>query len=102
MYQLISDGSDRLCVLRGYLLYTGTGLLYHTLCVHALHRLFVFVLRTRRYLQSKKVLGLIILAQWVISASFVVPIVLDGRIRYNPISRICLVSLGGPAQLLVI
>lgn len=102
MYQLISDGSDRLCVLRGYLLYTGTGLLYHTLCVQALHRLFVIVLRTRRYLQSKKVLGLIILAQWVISASFVLPIVLDGRIRYNPISRICLVSLGGPAQLLVI
>ena len=98
MYQLISDGSDHLCVLRGYLLYTGTGLLYHTLCVQALHRLFVIVLRTQRYLQTKKAMGLIVLAQWTISASFVLPIVLDGRIRYNPSSRICLVSVAGFAE----
>ena len=94
IYQLVSDGNDHLCVLRGYLLYSSTGLLYHTLCVQAVHRLFVIVLGTRRYLQTKKVIAMIVFAQWTVSGCFVLPIFLSGRIRYNSGSRICLVSAG--------
>lgn len=92
IYQLKSDGNDDLCVLRGYLLYSSTGLLYHTLCVQGIQRLFTIVLATRRYLQSKKIILTIVIIQWIISSCFVLPILLDGRIRYNPGSRICLVS----------
>ena len=56
IYQLIGDSNDGLCVLRGYFLYSSTGLLYHTLCVQGLHRFFVTVLATRRYLQSTRVI----------------------------------------------
>ena len=93
IYQLIGDGNDTLCILRGYLLYSATGLLYHTLCVQALHRLFVTVLATRRYLQSKRTIIIIVIVQWLISGCFVLPILLSGRIKYNPGSRICLVSV---------
>jgi hypothetical protein len=30
IYQLKGDGNDRLCLLRGYFLYSSTGPLYHT------------------------------------------------------------------------
>jgi hypothetical protein len=56
IYQLKGDGNDRLCVLRGYFLYSSTGLLYHTLCVQGLQRFFATVLATRRYLQSTRVI----------------------------------------------
>ena len=93
MYQLTGDGNDTLCVLRGFLLYSSTGLLYHTLCVQGLHRFFVTVLSTRRYLQSKRVIFTIVFVQWLISSCFVLPIVLAGRIKYNPGSLICLVCM---------
>jgi hypothetical protein len=93
IYQLIGDGNDILCILRGYLLYSSTGLLYHTLCVQALHRLFVTVLATRRYLKSNLTITMIVVVQWLISGCFVLPILLSGRIKYNPGSRICLVSV---------
>jgi hypothetical protein len=93
IYQLTSDGNDALCVLRGYLLYSVTGLLYHTLFVQALQRFFIIVLTARRYLQSKKVIIPIVIIQWVVSSCFVLPIVLGGRINYNPGSRICLVRI---------
>jgi hypothetical protein len=93
LYQLTGDGNDSLCILRGYLLYSSTGLLYHTLCVQGLHRFFVTVLAARRYLQSKRVILIVVIVQWVISSLFVLPIVLTGRIKYNPGSRICLVRI---------
>ena len=93
IYQLKGDGNDTLCILRGYFLYTSTGLLYHTLCVQGLQRFFIVVLSRRRYLQSKKVTFIIVSIQWLISGSFVLPIVLGGRINYIPSSRICLVSI---------
>ncbi|CAF5129648.1 unnamed protein product, partial [Rotaria sp. Silwood1] len=51
VYQLIGDANDPLCSFRGFLLHGLSGLLYHTLCVQALHRLFVNVFATRRFLQ---------------------------------------------------
>ncbi len=91
IYQLIGNSNDALCILRGYLLYSSTGLLYHTLCVQSFHRFFVTVLTARRYLQSKQVILTVVVVQWIISSCFVLPIVLGGRIKYNPGSRICLV-----------
>ena len=93
IYQLAGDANDYLCAARGYLLCTATGLLYHTLCVQALHRLFATVLVTRRNLRSGKVIALIVLIQWVVSSCFTLPIFVDGRITYNPGSHICLVRI---------
>ncbi|CAF4156124.1 unnamed protein product, partial [Adineta steineri] len=63
IYQLTSDGNDKLCSFRGFLLHAGAGLLYQTLCVQALHRLFVVVFATRRYLRSTKVMASITIIQ---------------------------------------
>jgi hypothetical protein len=92
IYQLTGDGKDQFCVLRGYLFLSATGLMYHTLCVQALYRFFLIVIPTRPYLQSNRVQVAMVVIQWLFSWSFVLPIVCDGRIRYNPGSRICLVS----------
>ncbi|CAF0953016.1 unnamed protein product [Adineta ricciae] len=93
IYQLLDVGNDRLCAVRGLLLQAGTGVLYHTLCVQAFYRLFVTVYSTRRYLQTKQFIGLIVLIQWIFSATFGLPILFIGRITYQAGSRICQVSL---------
>lgn len=92
IYQLFGDTNDSLCILRGHLFYTATGLLYHTLCIQALHRLVVTVLSTRRYLQSKGVIIIAVILQWAISSSFTLPIILNNRILYDVGSHMCLVS----------
>ena len=92
-YQLLVDGDDSLCIVRGYFVNTVCGLLYHTLCVQALHRLFVTVLAKRRSLQSKRLILMLVAAQWLFSSSFVLPIALRDRLRYNQVSRICPVSI---------
>lgn len=59
IYQLKDDANDKLCILRGYLLYSGTGLLYHTLCVQGIQRLFATVLATRPYIYNQRKLFLL-------------------------------------------
>ena len=93
VYQLVGDGNDALCILRGYAIHSSAGVIYHTLSVQALHRLFVTVLARRRYLQSKRFLMALVGVQWFFSSCFVLPILLTGKIRYNPGSRICLVGV---------
>jgi hypothetical protein len=89
IYQLIDLGNDSLCPIRGLFLHAGTGVLYHTLCVQALHRLFVTVYSTRRYLQTTRFNIYMVVAQWIFSATFGLPLLLTGRITYQPGSRIC-------------
>ncbi|CAF4233019.1 unnamed protein product [Adineta steineri] len=93
IYQLVGDGNDKLCSFRGFLLHAATGLLYQTLCVQALHRLFVVVFATRRYLRSTKVMTSITIFQWLISITFGIPALVIGRIVYQSGSRICQASL---------
>ncbi len=92
VYQLIDLGNDTLCAIRGLFLQAGTGVLYHTLCVQALHRLFVTVYSTRRYLQTVRFNIYMVVVQWVFSATFGLPFFLTGRITYQPGSRICQVK----------
>ncbi|CAF4122673.1 unnamed protein product, partial [Adineta steineri] len=93
IYQLTSDGNDKLCSFRGFLLHAAAGLLYQTLCVQALHRLFVVVCATRRYLRSTKVIAFITIIQWLLSITFGIPALVIGRIVYQSGSRICQASL---------
>ncbi|CAF3193215.1 unnamed protein product [Rotaria sp. Silwood2] len=93
IYQLTSDGNDKLCVLRGFLLQSGCGLLYHTFCVQALHRFFATVPERRQYLRSKCVILFIVLLQWFISLTFSLPILVGGRIKFQAGYRICQVSM---------
>ncbi|CAF1124698.1 unnamed protein product [Adineta steineri] len=88
IYQITSDGNDRLCSFRGFLLHAGCGLLYHTICNQALHRLFVVVFAARRYFQSKQVIVSMTIFQWLISATFGIPALVLGRIVYQPGRRI--------------
>jgi hypothetical protein len=92
VYQLMNIGNDKLCTVRGLLLQAGTGLLYHTLCVQALHRLFVTVYSTRRYLQTTRFNISMVVVQWIFSATFGLPTLLTGGIVYVADSRICQVK----------
>ncbi len=92
IYQLVSDENDKLCEFRGFLLHGACGLLYHTFCVQALHRIFSTIAIQRQYLRSKRVIKVIVLFQWLISSTFALPILLDGRIKFQAGSRICQVK----------
>jgi hypothetical protein len=92
IYQLIDLGDDTLCTIRGLFLQTSTGILYHTLCVQALYRLFVTVYSTRRYLQTIRFNISMVVIQWIFSTTFGLPIFFLNRIRYQSGSRICQVK----------
>ena len=92
IYQLLDLGHDYLCTIRGLLLQVTTGMLYHTLCVQALHRLFVTVYANRRCLQTKRSNIWLIVGQWTFSILFGLPICLTDRIQYQSGSRICQVK----------
>ncbi|UJR17321.1 hypothetical protein I4U23_004216 [Adineta vaga] len=93
IYQLTTDGNDILCSFRGFLLHAASGLLYQTLCVQTVHRLFVVVFAAQRYLRSKQVIVCITIFQWLLSITFGIPALILGRIVYQPGSRICQASL---------
>ena len=92
LYQLTTDENDKLCVFRGFLLNATSGLLYHTFCIQALFRLFVTIPVRRQYFRSKHVIMFIILIQWFISLTFGLPILVNGRIKFQAGSRICQVD----------
>lgn len=92
IYQLLDLGHDYLCTIRGLLLQVTTGILYHTLCIQALHRLFVTVYSNRGYLQTKRSNICMITIQWMFSILFGLPIYFTNRIQYQPGSRICQVK----------
>ncbi|CAF1299714.1 unnamed protein product [Adineta steineri] len=93
IYQLLDVANDSLCTVRGLFLQAGTGVLYHTLCVQALYRLFVTVYSARRSLQTTRFIILVVVIQWIFSISFGLPILFTGHITYQQGSRICQVSL---------
>ena len=92
IYQLLDLGNDSLCAIRGLFLQITTGLFYHTLCVQALHRLFVTVYSTRRYLQTVRFNISMVVIQWIFSAAFGLPIFIFNRIKYQAGSCICQVN----------
>ena len=92
IYQLIDHSDDRLCPFRGFLLQTSTGMLYHTLCVQAFHRLFVTVYSTRRSLQTQQMTVIMVILQWIISSGFALPLLFTNRFIYQSGSRICQVE----------
>lgn len=89
IYQLLNIGHDQLCTIRGFFLHASIGLFYHSLCVQAFHRLFVTVYSTRRILQSTYFTLSMIIAQWIFSSVFALPIFFLNRIIYYDQSRIC-------------
>ncbi|CAF0727905.1 unnamed protein product [Adineta steineri] len=93
IYQMISDSSDVLCIFRGFLLHSSTGLFYQSLCIQAIYRLFVTVFAQRRNLQSKYVIIPIIVIQWIISSTFGIPILLMKRLQFQETGRICQVPI---------
>lgn len=94
IYQLISDGNDLLCSFRGLILAAGTGLLYHTLCIQPLYRLFVTVFSTRRYLITTRFISCLVIIQWIFTIIYGIPIFIAGRITYRIVDRICFIDLG--------
>ena len=92
IHQLVGITDDVLCTFRGFLLQSSTGMLYHTLCVQAFHRLFVTVHSTRASLQRKRVSLMMVIFQWLISGTFALPLLLTDRIPYHRGSRICQVN----------
>ncbi|CAF1402332.1 unnamed protein product [Adineta steineri] len=93
IYQLTGDSNDILCPFRGFLTHAATGLLYHTICVQTIHRLFVVVFPTRRHLRSVRVMVCILSFQWLVSITFGIPALILGRIVYQPGSHICQAAL---------
>lgn len=92
-YQLSSARRDALCVFRGFLLHATCGLLYHTFCIQAFYRLLVTIPTRRLYFRSRGVIKLLVLVQWLISATFGLPILCRGQIKFHASGRICQVSL---------
>lgn len=93
IHQLIDRTDDYLCAFRGYLLQSSTAMVYHTLCVQALHRLFVTVYSTRRSLQKNQVSVIMIILQWIISVTFALPLFVTKRMPYHEGSQICQVKM---------
>jgi hypothetical protein len=91
-YQIKNDSNDRLCAFRGFLLHAACGMLFHTLFIQALYRLFVTVYSTKQYLQSTRFIIIIVALQWLISIFFGFPTFLLGDIIYDEGSRICQVK----------
>ena len=74
------------CVLRGHLMHSFAGAVYHSICLQALHRLFVTVFSHRLLLQNPKILITMAIVQWTFSLTFCLP-------KLNPypmISDMCL------------
>jgi hypothetical protein len=88
-YQIVDDGNDTLCAFRGFLLHAACGMLFHTLIIQALFRLFVTVYSTKQYLQSTRFIIMIVILQWLISIFFAFPTFMLGGIVYYAGSRIC-------------
>jgi hypothetical protein len=85
-FHMLIGHPESQCVLRGHLIHSFAGAVYHSICLQALHRLFVTVLSNRRRLQNRKVLLVMIIIQWTFSLTFCLP-------KLNPypmISDICL------------
>jgi len=61
------------CIVRGHLIHAFAGSVYHSICVQALHRLFVTVYSNHPNLQSLKVLITISIIQWIFSLTFCLP-----------------------------
>jgi hypothetical protein len=83
---MIIGRPDLYCVLRGHLVHSFVGAVYHSICLQALHRLFVIVFANRRRLQNPKVLVTMTIVQWIFSLTFCLP-------KLNPypmISDMCL------------
>lgn len=94
IYQLLDRADDVLCAFRGFLLQSSTAMLYHTLCVQALHRIFVTVYSTRRSLQHNRISVMMVIIQWIISGTFLLPLLLTNRFPYHRDSQICQVVNG--------
>ncbi|CAF0854819.1 unnamed protein product [Adineta steineri] len=95
IYMFVDEesGSDSLCVIRAYLMYSGAGLIYHSILVQALHRLFITVFVNRRRLQSSFIFIPLSAIQWLVSFGFGLPILLSGRILSDSVDSICELSL---------
>ncbi|CAF2112391.1 unnamed protein product [Rotaria magnacalcarata] len=93
IYRLTTDGNDKLCVFRGFLLHSSCGLLYRSFCVQALYRLSATIRERRQYLQSECTITCIILVQWLVSLDFALSLRLDGRIEFQTVYRICQVLM---------
>lgn len=74
------------CVLRGHLIHAFIGSVYHSICLQALHRLFVVVFPSRTVLQKPKTLIIMTIIQWIFSLTFCLP----KLNAYPMISDICL------------
>jgi len=93
IYQLMNIGDDVLCPVRGFILHTGTALLYHSLCVIACHRLIVTVYSKRKSLQTKNFIIFMVVLHWLISCTFALPFLLTGAIQYQVDGDICAVKI---------
>jgi hypothetical protein len=103
VYQLANNGADALCIFRGYMLYTSSGLLFHSLVLQAIYRLFVNIFASRRFFQSTNVILLMLSFQWLFSWTFCLPIVIPERISYDVDNAICQVGRNGnPDSMLVL
>jgi len=85
-FHMLIGRPDLQCIVRGHLIHSFAGAVYHSICLQALHRLFVTVLSNRPQLKSPKALITMIIIQWIFSLTFCLP-------KLNPypmISDICL------------
>ena len=96
-YALASDfrgiGSiDSFCYVRGTIFNVLFIKMYTALCLKAFNRLRCIVYRTRSVSRSYKFLLLLILIQWIVAATLMLPIVLTDGVDYDWGSHLCLVT----------
>jgi hypothetical protein len=85
-FHMLIGRPDILCILRGHLIHSFAGSVYHSICLQAFHRLFVTVFSHRPQLQNVKVLVIMLIIQWIFSLTFCLPKLNS----YPMISDICL------------
>ncbi|CAF2416389.1 unnamed protein product [Rotaria sp. Silwood2] len=82
---MVIEHSDVYCIRQGHLIHSFAGSVYHSICLQALHRLFVTVLSNQSQLQSPKFLITMTIIQWISSLTFCLP-----KLNPCPISDLCL------------
>jgi hypothetical protein len=72
-YHMLIGHPNIRCIIRGHLIHSFAGSVYHSICLQALHRLFVTVYSDHPNLQSPKVLITMTIIQWLFSLTFCLP-----------------------------
>lgn len=91
IYMLLGSGGYPriLCSIRGYLIQSGTGLIYFGAVLQSLHRLFVTVFARHNWLKSKSLFLLLVVFQWTSALTLSLPMTPMTAVPYQETESIC-------------